>query len=309
MNKSILIRIANMYYEQNKTQKEIADALGTSRMKISRLLQKCREEGVIEIKINYEDGYVELEDKIKEKYKLKDVIITPYYEGERLKQLLAELAANLLLRILKDGDIVGVGWGSTLTYINQYLNKLSKLDVTFVPLLGGHAQTRLDMNANTIASDLAQSFKGKSYSLLAPAMVENMDLKNALHLDKNTSAILEMEKRANIALIGIGAPFDPNSTLLESGYFTKNDIKELKEYGVECNIISCLYLDKQGKECQMEFIKRIIGISSHNLRKIPLKIGLAGGEGKHFAIKLAIQTGVINIAIIDENTATYLLQE
>ena len=59
----------------------------------------------------------------------------------------------------------------------------------------------------------------------------------------------------------------------------------------------------------MELVNRVIGISSEDFRKIPLIIGVAGGEGKHLAVKLALQAGILDIAVIDENKATYLLNE
>ena len=47
----LLSRIAWMYYNDEMTQKEIADRLGLSRIKVLRLLKQAREEGIVEIKI------------------------------------------------------------------------------------------------------------------------------------------------------------------------------------------------------------------------------------------------------------------
>jgi len=308
MNKSILIRVAKFYYEQNMTQQEIANILGTSRMSISRMLQKAREEGITDIKINYDGSFIEMEDQIKTKYNLREVLITPLDKGEKLKQVLAEAAASLLSRILKNEDFIAVGWGSTLSHIASYVDKSSKVKATFVPLVGGYGQMSLEMHANQIASKLAAAFHGNAQYLHAPAIVDTLELKNSFITDNSIKAVLEMGKRANIALLGIGAPFSPESTLFDSGYFIQEDINELQAAGAECDIASCIYLDKEGKECAVGSTQRVVGISADDLKKIPLVIGVAGGNGKHTAVHLAAQSGYFDVIITDEETGKFLLK-
>lgn len=52
-DKRILVKVAYMYYDENMTQQEIADKLGVSRPSVSRMLQKARQNGIVEIKIRY----------------------------------------------------------------------------------------------------------------------------------------------------------------------------------------------------------------------------------------------------------------
>ena len=48
---SILATVANLYYNSEMTQNEIADRMYTSRSKISRMLKEARELGIEEISI------------------------------------------------------------------------------------------------------------------------------------------------------------------------------------------------------------------------------------------------------------------
>ena len=48
---NILATVANLYYNSEMTQNEIADRLYTSRSKISRMLKEARELGIVEISI------------------------------------------------------------------------------------------------------------------------------------------------------------------------------------------------------------------------------------------------------------------
>ena len=47
----LMYRAARMYYEENRTQDEIAKALAVSRPAVSRLLQRARAEGLVRITV------------------------------------------------------------------------------------------------------------------------------------------------------------------------------------------------------------------------------------------------------------------
>ena len=49
----LLLKVAQLYYEQGLTQNEIAKKLFISRSNISRLLTQAREAGIVEIKVHY----------------------------------------------------------------------------------------------------------------------------------------------------------------------------------------------------------------------------------------------------------------
>ena len=49
----MLIKIAQLYYEENKTQSEIAKIVNIHRSSISRMLKTIRELGIVSISINY----------------------------------------------------------------------------------------------------------------------------------------------------------------------------------------------------------------------------------------------------------------
>jgi len=303
----LLIRIAHMYYDENKTQQEIADRLGVSRPSISRLLQKAREEGVVEIKINYGESFARLEDTLEKAFGIKEVIIIPFdEEGDALKRLLADAAASFLMRALKDRDIVGISWGTTLAYVHEYLKNAPKLKATFVPLVGGVGQTKLDVHSNQIVINLARAFGGDWQLFHAPAIVDSLNVKNTILSDKNTRQVLELFEKCSVALIGIGAPLTPHSTMLETGYFSERELEQLKNTGAVCDLCS-IFLNKEGKLCPAEINQRVIGISLENLDKIPLVIGVAGGTDKHEAVLAALKGKHIDVLITDELTGHFLL--
>ncbi|ADL08191.1 sugar-binding transcriptional regulator [Thermosediminibacter oceani] len=305
-DRRLLIKIAHMYYDENKTQQEIADKLGISRPSVSRLLQKAREEGIVEIKINYEGSFAKLEDTLEKCFNLKEVIITPYDEGEGLKRYLAEAAAGFLVRTLKDKSLVGVSWGTTLAYVPEYIKNAPELDATFIPLVGGVGQTRIDLHSNQIVMNLARCFSGRWQLLHAPALVDSVEVKNTLLSDSNIRQVLEMAERVDIALIGIGSPFGAESTMLETGYFSERELEDLKRSGVCCDLCS-RFIDEHGNPCCPELNERVIAISLKKLKEIPLVIGVAGGHEKRKAILAALRGHYLDVLITDEKTGQFLM--
>lgn len=304
--KRILTKAAHMYYDEDMTQQEIADKLGVSRPSVSRLLQRARQKGVVEIKIRYEGSFAKLEDAIEKSFGLREVVITPSEESEGLKYHLAEAVASYLIRTIKDGDIVGVSWGTTLVHIPKYIKNVTK-DVTFVPLVGGVGQTKLDIHSNAIAINLARAFGGKGQLLHVPVVVDSVKVKQTLVSDTSINQILKLASKANIAIAGIGSPSAPNSTIRQTGYYTDRELNDLKNAKAVSDIC-WIFLDAEGNLCPIELNQRVIGISIDDLKVIPTVVGVAGGIQKHEAILAALKGHYIDVLVTDEKTAGFLLE-
>jgi DNA-binding transcriptional regulator LsrR (DeoR family) len=70
----------------------------------------------------------------------------------------------------------------------------------------------------------------------------------------------------------------------------------------------CLrFFDSAGDLVPSDLDDRVVGIDAHTLRKIPRRIGIAGGESKHQAIHAAVVGGWINVLVTDTVTAAALL--
>ena len=78
MQREIIVKIAKMYYSDEKSQQEIANELNISRSNVSRILKLSRDMNIVNIRIN--DSSVrsfEVCERLKEKFPLKEVIIAP----------------------------------------------------------------------------------------------------------------------------------------------------------------------------------------------------------------------------------------
>ena len=68
------IEVAELYYQLNYSQQQIANKLEISRPTVSRLLQYAKDKGYVQIKVS--DPFMDLEslqEKLTSKYQLKEV--------------------------------------------------------------------------------------------------------------------------------------------------------------------------------------------------------------------------------------------
>lgn len=106
----LIVKIAQLYYEQDMTQAQIARELGIYRTTISRLLKRGREQGIVTIAINYDyNENLWLEQQLKQKFGLKEAVVASsdgLLEEEQLSAM-GQHGALLVDRLLEPGDIIG----------------------------------------------------------------------------------------------------------------------------------------------------------------------------------------------------------
>jgi DNA-binding transcriptional regulator LsrR (DeoR family) len=67
----LLYRIARAYYENDLTQEQIGKRFGLSRIKVSRLLRRAREEGIVQITVvSPLASHADLEGQLEARYGL-----------------------------------------------------------------------------------------------------------------------------------------------------------------------------------------------------------------------------------------------
>jgi deoxyribonucleoside regulator len=301
----LIVKCCKLYYEEYYTQNEISNVLGVSRPTISRMLKEGRELGIVKIEIinPFQSNFEALERQTEKQFNIREVIIVEDEADEIMqKKNLAKAAAKFLRRIIKDGDAIGVSMGTTLKGITEYINSKEKRRLTFIPLIGGVGQSKIDIHPNDIVMGFAQAFGGNFKLLHAPAVVSNEDIKKALLKERSIKDIIDHSKLCNIGIVGIGSPTDMASTMMTSGYFNEDDTKEFARLGGVGDI--CLqFYDINGNTESFDFNKRVVGIDLMDLKKIDTVIGVAGGEKKVRAIIGALNSKIIDVLITNYSNA------
>ncbi|MCR4432040.1 MAG: sugar-binding transcriptional regulator [Tepidanaerobacteraceae bacterium] len=302
----LMIKVAELYYLDDVPQREIAQKLNLSRPKVSRLLKAAKEHNLIDIKINYpEPARSELEKIFENKFGLKEAIIIGNMNGNssRIFAQVTSAAAKYLRRIVKDGDSIGVAWGRTLKSVVDSIGISERKNIKVVQIIGSLGQS--SESANEIVRKMAESFGGRSFILPAPAIVDSQEIKDAIIKDNNILEILNMAKTVNIAVVGIGN-IDETSSFFKTGYLKDKDLESLKKENAVGDICAHFF-DIDGKLCT-QLDRRVISISTEDIKKIPRVIGVATGEEKAKSILGALRSNMLDVLITDEITAKHIME-
>ena len=130
---SLMMRTTYLYYEMGYSQSKIAKKFNISVSTVSRLLNNAKKEKMVSFVVDERVLEVsDLEDIIKEKYKLKEVIIARWMEEryepnkDDIKQLVAFEGAQYIQRVIKDNDILGITFGRTMYHMINFFNPAKK---------------------------------------------------------------------------------------------------------------------------------------------------------------------------------------
>ncbi len=301
---------ARLYYEQNRTQDEVARALNTSRPMVSRLLQRARAEGIVQIKITDPNAHcADLQKVLLAVTPLADAVIVPAEAdaADLARRRVGQAAARYLERALHSGDIVGIGWGRTLYEAVNALDPGRKAHITVVPLLGGLGQISPVFQVHEIARRLAEAFGGTWQNLYAPAIAESDEIAASLLRSADGKQVTALWQRLSTAVVGIGdVDFGKEMQMLFVDYLDARAQARLKK----CHAVGdiCVrFFDIAGKPCP-DVIPGVLGMPLERLKQTRRVIGVAGGISKAESILGAVRGGYIDVLITDEPAAQRILE-
>ncbi len=300
-------RISKLYYLEGLTQQQIANKLNISMTKVSRYLDRARKENIVEIKINSpKEDFSNLEYEIEEKFKIKECNIV--HSSENDEDMLEEMAGglnNLLERILKDESYMGIGWGSSLRSIANYIKVSGKSEVKVIPMIGGLGKIGTGVHTNSVAKTIADGLGGISYMIHSPAVLDSKEAREMVEKDSSTRDIIELADKIDTALVGL-SDIGPGSTLINTGDFDMEEFSYLKGLGVVGDV-NLIFIDETGRHVPSKIDGRVVRVPVEKLKKIRNIIGVAFGKQKVKTILGALNGNIINILFTDEDTAKIII--
>jgi len=307
--RGFMVKVANLYYFGGWTQSQISKKMGISRSAISKVLQKARDEGIVEIYIKDENAHiVELGRALEDKYDLKEAIVVPTagLTNDMIKKSLGKAAAYFVSKNLADIENIGISSGNTLaSFVNEFPYNINNDLKKVIPLVGGMGKYLVDIQANILAYKLSQKLNCCCSYLYAPAIVETEDLKESIVETKDIASVLHEGKNVDMAIVGIGNPYK-ESTMSLMGYLKEEDKFILKKEGVVGDIGSYFY-DSFGQQVKHSINNRVIGLDLDHLQKIPYVIGIVEGVHKVDSIEAALKANYFDVIALDDSTAYALL--
>lgn len=303
------VRVAELYYDENRTQDEIGALLKISRWKAGRLLSHARERGIVRIEIVHPRARrLTLERQLRERFALQDAVVVPAPEHEvGITTRVAQAAADYLTQLRPAPRTLGVSWGRTLDAIAEQLPVGWATGVTVVQINGGVALNRRAGTAATLAATIAQRGSGSAVLLPSPAILERVETKRAIEADRTVADVLALAGTASAYLYSAGVA-DATSVLVESGYLTPGDVTELVRKGAVGDVVG-RYIDAAGHTVDPELDERTVGLGLDELRSAETAIFVVAGKSKHDIARAVVTSGLCTVLVSDENTARALLEE
>jgi DNA-binding transcriptional regulator LsrR (DeoR family) len=267
MSRAALAEVARLYYVRELTQQQIAQRLGVSRFKVLRLLEQARAEGVVRFEIDEPTPVDdELARALEEQYGLEQAIVV---------EDVVAAAANLLPRLLRARDVLGVAWGETLAKVATRLAETpAPARVPVVQICGAIEGLVAGTRPTELAARYAGWTGGRFHPLEAPAVADARALRRAV---RPTTEVFD---RVTLALVGIGARKDAAGHILVHVF------------------------DDDGRIVSEE---RAIALSVAQLRRTRL-VGVAAGTRKRRAVAAALHTGLLDVLVTDHACARHALR-
>jgi deoxyribonucleoside regulator len=307
-NELLTVRAAELYYQENKTQDEIGAILHITRWKVGRLITQAREQGIIRIEISHPRARrLGMEHDLCAAYSLVAAIVVPRdSENGGTHQRVASAAADYLVSMRPITHILGVSWGKTLHALAQALPANWTPTLNVVQINGGVSHSASPGLASATATMIAHKGHGEVTLLPTPAILERFETKHALESDRSIRRVLDHAEEADTYLFSAG-PASEVSIHYQSGYLKAEDIQRLQARGAVGDVLG-RYITAEGTIADQELDDRTLGLSLEHLRHATRSIAVLSGQDKH-AVALAIaRSGLATVMIMDEDTATFLLE-
>lgn len=305
----LLVKAAKLYYEKEYSQEMIAKELSLSRPYISKLLNEAKEAGIVRIQvIDPLNTETMLEQKIRERFHLEKVCIVPTSDTSESLGRLGLEAARYLDTILHDNAIIGLSWGATIYACSNALMKRTDLkNISTVQLCGGVSNANKDDHSTEIANNFSSALGAASYVIPFPAVMDSKKMKDILQTDHNISKVNQRGLDSNIALFTMGS-FGLKNALVHAGYIDLEEMQALSKKGAVGDVCSHL-IDIHGNICDKDLDERTVAVPLEIIKQKKYRIGVAQGLSKVDCILGALNGGIINVLITNEETAEWVLKQ
>lgn len=303
----LLVRAAELYYQQGLSQVEISKILETSRPTVSRLLEEAKEQGVVEITVH---SPIRKDPKLS--YTLRNllgvrdaVVVSGTYDRDKALDYCCQSANQFLGTILSNNISVGITWGSAMEKLCRVMTPRKSYNVNVVQMVGCLATGDPTMDGLELAIHMSQKLGGTYSNIYAPIYVENEIVHSYLIKERQIQASIRKACHTDIILTGIGS-LDSLTSLQKAGYLTDKDRMELIGHGAVGHVLA-RPIDINGNEIPMRN-RFVVGAPLEAMKAAQWSVGIAVSPEKAEAAIAAVQGGYINTLIVDQTLANEVLR-
>ena len=307
-SRELLVKAARMYFVDGRSQDDIARVLGTSRSNVSRMLGTARTLGIVEIRIQEEDGRdPDLEQALSRHFDLAHVRVAMFHPREDPVAAAGNLAAEWLEHHLRDGQVVGLSWGSSLQGCVSAVAVDEPRRVEVVPLVGGLAIGAPLATAPELVRELAGRLGGSYRYLPGPALLHSDTVRDELLAEPTIGSVVARARAADVALVGIGTVGVGSTALVLDGLNLKAAERSAFLAQNPVGDTCCRFFDADGRPVTGVVHDRVLAVDLDDLRRIPTVLGVATGAEKAPGVLAALRGGIVDGLITDASLAHSVL--
>jgi len=306
---ALAVQVAVLKYKLDYSQRMIAERLNMSTMTVSRILERARKLGIVEINILTPiENHWNLEQQIENSFGIKKAVVFRNRYEEMPDDLLGRAAAQYIDYLLGPNDNIGISPGRTLAKVIPHL-KLSMLkknnSLNVIQTIGGFS-TAESFSPVSILQEFVNNNNGvKGHFLNLPIYAPTVEVHNTLIANGALDSITRLWEKIDVMLFSIG-PVGDDSIYRISEMLTSAEMNDLISEGAVGSVYGRWY-DHKGHFLDSEINQRVFGIPIEIVKKIPMRILITSGKNRIETIKAGLLTQLCDIIITEENTARALL--
>lgn len=243
----------------------------------------------------------DLELKLMEKLRLKKVAVV---SGDAEKDSfvfndLGKKAAEIVLELIKNDTVLGITGGTTMAcVVRQMKRKKGIKNLLVLPARGGLSE-ELEIQANTIAANLAEKIDAPYKLLHIPDNLDETEL-GVLKNNKLINDVLQDIQKINLLVFGLG-----NAKEMAA---RRKANKDVLDRIVKDNLTAEAFGYFFDNEGNVKMQTNSVGISLDNFKEIKNSIGVAAGKSKAEAIYAISKFNNNFILVTDEAAARRILE-
>lgn len=308
---AIVVRAARLYYDQGRSQTEVAHELGLSRSNVSRILAQARDRGIVEILIHDPDGPPQrdeaLEIALRTTFSLREAHVVSAPRTPAMESVAREGAAMLAERVATVRS-VGVSWGETVQSVVAQLETLRPRPTPQVlPLVGGHSALDQFDSGESVLRVLASRVGATPRTLYAPAVLESATAVTTLRGESSIGEVLAAAAGVELALVGIGSLGVHSSPhvleLMRLSAAERAAFDAQRPVGDVCG----RFIDAHGVPLGAPTDQRVLAVTFSELLRVPEVVGVAAGVEKAPGVLGVLRSGAIDTVVLDVDLAREVL--
>jgi DNA-binding transcriptional regulator LsrR (DeoR family) len=313
-----MVRCLELYYRQQRSQKQIAEALGVSAATVSRLLKRAFADGLVRVELDL-PRVPQLEARLVERFGLRDAVVVATGGRGDLREEIGLAAAAYFETVADHGMRVGLSCGHTLYEMVRHLRDRRFRDLVLYPLSGETTLRLVDIFPNTLVGMMAAKYRPHVTAYALPvqhlaSLAEIDRVRRRVVRDPEIRRIYDAAQDVDIALVGIGMIGEQTPGFCSVAESYGVSVRRLGQLGV-VGEINYQPFDANGKvvaEPELRaLMRRVLSVGAGRLQALARRpdrrvIALAGGRPKIEAIRGALRGRFVNVLVTDDVAASAL---